>query len=459
MQIKTRVGEIYRRLIDEKKGDLTREEKEFLPGALEIVETPATPKVYCLLWLVISIFVVALFWAILGQVEEVAVAGGKVVPAGFTKTVQPEDKGVVKRILVKDGDEVKAGDVLIELDTTITTADLEQYRKEEAYYELELERLQAEQENKPFVYTKDNPRVRKEDLQAQKKLYQSRWEQYRTNLRSTEEAMEQTSASLIKERALKDKLVLQLAIASEQEGKMKLLVDVGAVSLFQYQQYQLQKIGYRQDLAAQEMELSRLEHLLTQHQEEKLKVDNERQSEVMTKIVEDRRQLAIIEENLKKAQEKNRLSTLRAPIAGKVQQLGIHTVGAVVTAAQELMLIVPQDTPMEIEAWLENKDRGFVYEGQSAEIKVEAFNFQKYGTLPAKVILVSPDAVENKEGKLLYRTVLQPETTQFHLLSGRVVPLEAGMSVSAEIKTRKKRIIEYFLDPFLKYKSEGLRER
>ena len=120
MKFLEKIKEIYGKIIDEKKNDLTREEKEFLPGALEIVETPAAPKAYWLMWLVIGIFILALLWAIFGTVDEVAVATGKVVPAGYTKTIQAEDKGVVKHILVKDGDNVKAGDVLIELDPTIT---------------------------------------------------------------------------------------------------------------------------------------------------------------------------------------------------------------------------------------------------------------------------------------------------------------------------------------------------
>lgn len=454
-----KVKTLYKKIFRLNDAELTRKEKDFLPEALAIEETPATPKAYLLLWIVIGFVLIAVAWSIFGHVEEVAVAAGKVVPAGYTKSVQAEDKGTVKNILVKDGDMVQAGDTLIELDTTLTMADLAQYKKEQAYYELELERLAAEQEEKEFVYTKKNPAVRQEDIIAQTKLYHGRLTEYRTKLRSTEESIRQTRAAVDKERATEDKLALQLAIISEQEAKMKGLVAQGAVSTFQYQQYLLQKLGYKQDLVASDMEITRLQHLLTQYEEEKAKIDDERQNEVMTKIVEDRRQLALTEENLKKAEEKNRQSIIKAPMAGRVQKLSVHTRGAIVTTAQELLIIVPENTAMKIEAWVENKDIGFIYEGQPAALKVETFNFQKYGTLPAVVETVSTDAVENKEGKLLYKTILRPEETEFHLITGRTVPLVAGMSVSAEIKTKDKRIIEYFLDPFLQYKSEGLRER
>jgi hemolysin D len=178
----------------------------------------------------------------------------------------------------------------------------------------------------------------------------------------------------------------------------------------------------------------------------------------MTKLVEDRRQLQAIEE-LKKVKEKHRLSTITAPIAGTVQQLAIHTVGGVVTPAQALMLIVPEEAQMEIEAWVANKDIGFIYEGQNAEIKVETFNFQKYGILDAKLVDISTDAVDDKEKGLVYRAILRTEQDHFALANGRKVYLTAGMAVTAEVKTRQKRIIEYFMDPFIKYRSEGLRER
>ncbi len=459
MRYLEKIKAFYHKLINEKTGDLTREEKEFLPSALEIVATPASPKAYWLMWLVIGIFVLALLWTIFGAVDEVAVAIGKIVPAGYTKTIQTEDKGVVKHILVKDGDKVKAGDVLIKLDATITAADMEQYKKEKAYYELELARLTAEQNDIHFDYVPREGTVPPEDLAAQQKLYGSRLADYQTKLRRVEQSIMQTKASLAKETATREKLAGQLAIVAKQTEKMGELVKQGAVGVFQHQQYQLQTLGYRQDLVAEEMEIDRLEHLLIQYQEEKTGIDNERHNDIMTKAVEDRRQLAIVNENLKKAEEKNRLSTIKSPISGKVQQLAVHTVGAVVTAAQVIMIVVPEDTPMEVEAWLDNKDIGFVCEGQKAEIKVETFNFQKYGTLPATVVTVGTDAVENKEGKLLYRVLLKPEQTEFRLITGRVVPISAGMSATAEIKTKKKRIIEYFLDPFLKYKSEGLRER
>lgn len=437
---------------------LNKNELEFLPAALEIVETPPSPLGRITAYALITLLLIAVFWACIGQVDEVAIAPGKVIPSGYTKTIQAEDKGVVKRIHVKDGTKVKPGDLLIELDTTFTAADLARSVKEQAYYRLEIKRLVSEQTNQRFAPTPDAD-TDAQDIQYQLQLYQSRQLEYQAKVATAQQAIHQAQAALDIAQTTKEKLSMQLEIATEKEAKMKELAATGAVSQFQYQDYKERKITLQQDLAARTTEIVKANHALLQSIETLNNITSERNREIMAKLVEDRRQLQVIEEDVKKAQQKHRLSTIVAPIAGTVQQLEIHTLGAVVTPAQALMLIVPEGTQMEIEAWIANKDIGFVYEGQAAEVKVETFNFQKYGTLNARLIEISSDAIADKEKGLVYRAVIRTDLDYFSLNNERKVSIAPGMAVTAEIKTKQKRILEYFMDPFIKYKSEGLRER
>lgn len=439
-------------------GKLTKDEMEFLPAALEVVETPPSPLGRTIIWLLISLFVIALLWACIGHVDEVAVAPGKIIPSGYTKTIQSFDTGVVKSIRVQNGSKVQPGDVLIELDTTFTEADLARQLKEEAYYQLEITRLLAEQQGMPFV-PDTHSKASSQDVQYQIQLYQSRMSEYRAKLAAAEQAVRQAEAAVATIEATKEKLLQQLEIITDQEDKMMELADAGAVSKFQYYEYRKQRIGIQQDLAAQTSELVKARHVLLQSLETLNNVKGEHDKEIMQKLVDDRRQLQVVEEDLRKAQEKNRLSTIASPIGGTVQQLAVTTVGGVVTPAQNLMLVVPDGAQMEVEVWVANKDIGFLYEGQEAEIKVETFNFQKYGTLNATLVEISRDAVEDKEKGLLYRALLRTNLDYFDLANGRTVYLSPGMAVTAEIKTRQKQIIEYFTDPFIKYKSESLRER
>lgn len=441
-----------------KLDELNRTEMEFLPAALEIAETPPSPIGRAIVWVVITIFALAVLWACIGHIDEVAVAQGKVIPSGYTKTIQAFDTGVVRKIHVKDGSKVQPGDMLIELDTTFTAADLARLGKERAYFQMEIKRLIAEQTGLPFVLEQD-PDVNSVDLQNQILLHRVSVSEYQTKLATAQQAVNQARATVNVARSTKRKLELQLEIAIDKEAKMKQLAEQGAVSLFQYQDYREKMLSLQQDLEAQITEIEKAEHVLTQSVESLNNIVSQHDKDIMTKLVDDRRQLQATEEDLRKAQEKNRLSTIVSPIAGTVHQLAIHTVGGVVTPAQSLMLIVPEDAQMEIEAWVANKDIGFIYEGQNAEIKVETFNFQKYGTLDAKLVEISSDAVEDKDKGLVYRALLRTEVNRFDLANNRTVYLTPGMAVTAEIKTRQKRVIEYFMDPFIKYKSEGLRER
>jgi type I secretion membrane fusion protein, HlyD family len=456
MRIKNVITIMKKQTVNSEK--LNQTELEFLPAALEVVETPPSPIGRAVAWLLISLFIIAIVWASVGHVDEIAVAQGKVIPSGYTKTIQVFDTGVVKAIHVQDGSKVQAGDKLIELDTTFTAADLARQRKEKAYYQLEIKRLTAEQLERPFLIGEESE-TNPEDGSYQLKLYQSRMVEYQAKKAAAEQAVEQAQAALEGAKAVKEKLVMQLEIAADKEEKMKNLLDLASVSEFQYLDCKDKRIEIQQNLTSQISEIAKDYHSLLQNMETLHNTVGEHDRDIISKLVDDRHQLQAIEEDLSKAEEKNKLSTIISPIAGTVQQLAVHTIGGVVTSAQTLMLVVPEDTQMEIETWVANKDIGFVYVGQDAEIKVETFNFQKYGTLEAKVVEVSSDAVEDKDKGLVYRALLRTEVNYFSLANNRTVYLTPGMAVTAEIKTRQKRIIEYFMDPFIKYKSEGLRER
>lgn len=399
----------------------------------------------------------ALIWAIVGEIEEVAIAEGKVIPSGYTKVIQAEDKGTVKAIHVKDGSKVAAGDVLIELDTTITAADLMNLKKEQAHLQLEISRLDAEFRDRPFRLP-EGLTASKEDIAYQTMLYESRKAAFRSKIAMAGQMLQQAQSALQIATSTKEKIRQQLEIASDKEEKMRQLLAGNAVSDFSYQDYKEKKITLQQELYIQETEIVKAHAVLLQNMENVNNIQKEREKEITTALVENREKLKSVQQERKKSEEKNRLCTIKAPIAGTVQQVVLHTIGGVVTAAQELMVIVPEGAQMEIEAWINNQDIGFVHEGQEAELKIATFNFQKFGTVQARVGQINSDAIEDKEKGLVYRAICNAEQA-YVLVGDQKVYLAPGMSVTAEIKTRKKRIIEFFLDTFLKYKSEGLRER
>lgn len=439
------------------KGRLSPGEKEFLPAVLEVVEKPPSPIGRAVVWTIFILFILGMGWAVFGHVDEVAVAQGKLIPTGFVKVVQAEDKGVVKTLHVQDGDKVTKGQVLMELDSTISAADLARIKKEIAYYNLEIDRLMAEKTGSLFS-PKSSEDLDGKDVDFQLRLYQSRQNEYRAKLSAAEANIQQNQASLTIGIENQSKLQSLYEIAKEKEDRIERLVNENAIAMFVLLDHRSKRLEYQQNLAAQTAELARLQAAIVQSRETLSGIVAEHDKDIDAKLVEDRKQLTAYSEELKKAAEKDRLSRIVAPVDGRVTQMAIHTLGGVVTAAQPLMMIVPEDASLSVEAWAANKDIGFIHEGQLAEIKIETFNFQKYGTIDAVVTEVSPDAVEDKDKGRVYRVVLKPEKNSV-VVGDKQVYLGPGMTASAEIKIRQKRIIEFFLDPFRQYQSEGLRER
>lgn len=439
------------------KKTFNRDETEFLPAVLEITEKPPSPIGRTVLWMIIVLVMISICWVTVGYVDEVAVAPGKVIPIGSVKVIQAEDKGVVKGIFVEDGQKVTQGQLLVELDATFSAADLARIKKEIAYYNLEIDRLLAEKSRVPFT-----PQLKggadAKDAEFQTQLYKSRQSEFETKRAAASANIDQYSASLESARANQIKYHGLTEIAREKEIKIEQLVSENAVALFVLLDHRSRRLELEQNLSAQTAEIARLASALQQSRHTLDNIIAERNRDIDSKLVEDRKQLMSFVEELKKAEEKERLGRIVAPVSGRVTQLAIHTVGGIVTAAQPLLVIVPEEVTLEVEAWAANKDIGFIQRGQPAEIKIETFSFQKFGTIPAEVQEVSPDSVEDKEKGRIFRVSLKL-AKDYVVVGDRQVYLSPGMNANAEIKIREKRIIEFFLDPFRKYQSEALRER
>ncbi|MBR6013621.1 MAG: HlyD family type I secretion periplasmic adaptor subunit [Selenomonadaceae bacterium] len=442
-------------------GDDSQKETEFLPAILEVTETPPSPTKRLVMWSVLTLLVVALAWAFLGHINEVAVAPGKVIPSGQAKTVQVKNKGIVKEISVKEGQEVEEGEVLVLLDPTTTSADYDSLKKRAAYYRIDIQRLTAELTGQPFIPEED-PDLEAHDLAAELALYQSRTNDYKTQRESRQEVIRQKQARLEASRATYEKYNEGLRIAKDKEGRLTELMNEEAISTFQLLEQQNQTIEYAKNAQSQLDEITSIQAEIAEAEQNLANVDAAYKKEIMTSLVDAKKEYYSVTESIKKADEDSRMATIVAPVSGKVYNLAIHTIGGIVTDAQALMQIVPEDASLEFEVYADNKDIGFIRPGQKAEVKVETFNFQKFGIIDADVIEVSADAVNEPsdvEKNKRFKLILRPTGKKTVDVFGEEVPLAVGMNVSAEIKIKEKRIIDFFLDPFRRYTSEALRER
>jgi len=435
--------------------DKKKEETEFLASILEVTETPPSPVGRMVLWTIIVFLIVGMVWLFVGEVDEVAVARGKITPTGSVKVVQSGNKGIIKEILVEEGQNVKQGDVLVVLDTTKTQADVDALKKQVAFYTMTVDRLQAEMNDAPFI-VKPNDLLDPKDISAQKTLYESRRIKLNSDKSRIESVIAQQTASIASSRATQEKYNALLAVAREKEEKLNELFKSDAVSYFQLLEARQTRVEYQKSSEAMVEEILKAEAQLAEARTQLATVINTYKQETMTQLVEAKRQLDSYQEELRKANQTNDQSVITAPDSGEVDGLSVFTIGGVVAEGQTLMNIVPEDAKMEVEAFVDNKDIGFVRVGQDAEVKVETFNFQKFGMLDAEVKDISADATDDdrdKEKDKKYRVTLSLENDT----SG--MDLQPGMNVTAEIKIKKKRIVDFFLDPFRQYMDEALRER
>ena len=241
-----------------------------------------------------------------------------------------------------------------------------------------------------------------------------------------------------------------------------MLLEQDAVSEMQLLEQRAQRIELEKNMQAGQSLLRQAEGELAEAEERGHSVDADYRKGVMTELVEARKQSYALAEELKKADEDARLATITAPCDGQVYNLAIHTIGGIVTDAQPLLMIVPADSEMEFEVWADNKDIGFIKKGQEAEVKVDTFDFQKFGVVRAVVEEIGPDAATDEkdlETYRKYRVLLRPRESSVSWYSGDEKFLLPGMHVQAEVKIKEKRIVDFFLDPFRKYLDESLRER
>lgn len=457
------------------------DEAAFLPAALSLQATPPHPAPRRALWAIMALFTIALLWACIGQVDIVAVAPGRIVVSDGTKLIQPLEASVVKAIHVKDGDKVQAGQVLIELDPTSAQADNSRVSQERSGALSEAWRTQAlltalrERGAKAPVLPEDARRASNGLSPDERELMRSQldaeWRDTQAQLARLQADIDTRQAELQTVKEQIEKLQATLPIVRKREDDFQTLQAQGFVSQHAGQDRTQARIEMERDLATQRARLvevkaaiAQAEHNHAAWRTEALKTLSERHAKADL-------QARSLQAEGAKTSQREQLTTLRAPVSGTVQQRVVHTTGGVVTPAQVLMVVVPDAAQVTAEVTLENKDVGFVHLGQEAAIKLETFPFTQYGTVQAQVTTITADAVmkepsvqPDKDGKAVASGgAVFPATLTLAAhaidIDGKAIRLAPGMNLTAEIKTGKRRVIEYLLSPVQSHVNESLRER
>ena len=460
---------------------------EFLAPVLEILERPASPVHLAFLWIICALVVVGLAWAYFGRIDIIAAAQGKLQPTGRVKVIEPVKTGRVAAIHIANGGSVKAGDVLVELDRSAPEADVEAAREDLASARAEALRRRTElvaAKARAFaplpaiawpgdvasdLRDREN-RVLSADL-GQLAATVASFDAQRAQKVSERDMLKQTIATQQKLVAtLQTRVNMRTKLVEAQAGSKAAVID--ATETLQYQQTQL---------AMQEGQLASASTGI-----EVIARDSERAvesflSDDAQKLSDAERRAEDVRQRLAKAEGEADDMILRAPIAGHVQSSVITNVGQVVTSGQEIMRIVPQDSKLEIEAYVLNRDIGFVHIGQEAIVKIESFPFTRYGSIRAHVARIAKDAIPSPDASaiegdparptnavgfaggertqnLVFAVMLTPDVSTIDV-DGVPRPLTSGMAATVEIKTGSRRLIEYLFSPLVEVASRAMRER
>ena len=437
--------------------------RQFLPAALEVQETPPSPLGRWLLWLLLALFAIGIAWACLGRVDIVVTAPGRIVPTGQVKRVQAPELGSVAALLVGEGDEVDAGQPLLRLDPAYVDADSRNVREQLNDIAVQSAWRQALEHWLADGWDTAAPerlpqRFAAADQMTADALYARHRQEITARMQVLSRELAANRAEQATLRAEREGIQATLQVLVQRVSAYKTLQDQQYGARVQYLEMLQQQTGLERSIPVlQSREDALVETAAAIGARMHATLGEIRKSNLLALAQLDRERIGL-QQSASKLSRHQRQLRLIAPVAGTVQELAVHTVGAVVSPAQELMKVVPADAGIEVEALLQNKDVGFVHEGQPARVKVDTFNFTKYGLIDAKVLDISNDAIEDPRLGWVFRIRLLLDK-DWVMVEGKRVHLSPGMAITAEVSTGKRRLIEFFLSPLLRYKQESVRER
>lgn len=439
----------------------------FAPPLLRLQESPPNPLGHKVLWAILILVAGLVVWALVGKLDIVAVAEGKLVPQSYLKIVQPSEAGIVKEILVQEGETVSVGQVLMRMDTLLTEADAKSLEAEFARKRLALRRIDAELSGKPFQLESGDPPLLAREIEAQ----------YRANRTALEAALAEESSHLLKARQdlsaaeqVRAKLTDTLPHYRDQEEAFDRLAQKGFAGALTVSDKRRERIEKEQELKTQKHVIESARASIMQSEKKLAQIDSDYRRQLYAERNDVDNALDKLTQEIAKQSHRKDLLELKSSQAAIVKDLAT-TIGTVVQPGTVLLTLVPTEDTLRAEVWVSNEDIGFVRPGRSVKLKFAAYPFQKYGMIEGTVEHVSADAADNANNHdapqneekrnsmpLLFKALVALKTMKLEM-DGERFPLNAGMQTSAEILLGSRTVAEYLLSPVQKAWHEAARER
>ena len=447
---------------------LSPEALDFSPGLLSIQESPPARLPRAVMYTVGVLFVILMVWAIFGKLDIIASAEGRLVPETYIKIVQPSDAGIVQEILVKEGEQVQQGQVLMRMDTQIAEADAKTIGNDLAMRSLQLRRIDAELAGQVLVKGRDDPSDLFHQIESQ---YHDRRLSYTDALEQAQDALKKSQNEYHSAKEVLSKLQQITPILKQQADSYADMGKDGYVPQMTVLDKQRDYLEKSQDLRAQQLTVASLEAAVSQAKKQIDQITSKYRSDLQNERVEAGGQHRKLEQDWLKQEHKSGLLELKAPQSGIVKDIATHTIGTVVSPGTVLLSIVPENEPLVAEIMVKNDDVGFVYPHQKVKVKLAAYPFTEYGMLEGAVTRIQADSDSDTQTKdqsqskdkqqsppSVYKAIISL-SSQVLESQGKKLKLVPGMQVVAEINQGNRTVMKYLLSPVRKTLDESGHER
>lgn len=424
---------------------------EFHPLNVEIEDRPINPLGRAILWIIISIITFGILWLFFAKIDVVVSARGQVIPTGEIKILQPIETGVISSINIKEGDYIKKGQVLMQIDPSVTETSLDVKEKDFLIFDFQIKRIEALLSNKPLILDSTSF-----EAKEQEKLYQIQKSSYEEGIARYDMKLFQVQAQYQSSLSEKSRLKMLLDKNSQRAKNLETVLDI--IAKKDYEELQKEILNLKEQINMASYKVEEANKKIIETKEEKNSFISQFKDTKYQELQTIQKEARNLQSEINAIKFQNQKQSIISPTDGYVAKLMINTIGGVVTPAEKLISIVPKDSPLIVKVNVLNQDIGFIKKDMNSKIKIDTFSFQKYGFFEGKIINVGNFSIDDEKLGPVYEVKIEPNGKTLNV-EGKERYLEAGMSVTAEIKVGKRRVIEFFIYPIIQYLDEGLSVR
>ena len=433
----------------------TKDKHEFQPLLVEIEQKPTSPLSRVLLWSLMVFMIISLLWLFLAKIDVVVTAHGKVIPQGEIKILQPIETGTISSIFVNEGKKVKKGDVLMELDPSVTSSNTVSKQQNLNTLNLEIERISALIKNEEFNPILEDA-TSKDEISNQRLLYNAIKNGFYNQINALKDQISQANSQIKSENTDKSKINQLLENLKQKEKRLVQVKDIIAKN--DYEDVANKIVEYTQESKIRDVNIKKLLEKINEINHQLVVQEQDYHNKLLEELTKKTKEATALQTELTEANFRQAKQKIIAPVDGYIGKMFFHTIGGVVTPAEKLLTLIPNDVPLVIKATVLNQDIGFIEKDMNVALKIDTFDFQKYGLVNGVVTHISQDAIEDEKLGLVYDILVTPEKYNL-MVDGQMLNINIGMGVTAELKVGKRRVIEFFVYPIIKYLDEGMSVR